>query len=153
MLFQRFSAGESHSCGVTGTGQGYCWGRNRFGALGIGMIGRQVQPTAVVGGLRFNGVNAGQEYTCGVATDNRAYCWGSSHSGRLGDGAFVDRLSPVRVAGGLRFGGVTTSLSGFDTCGLTTTQRAYCWGSNFVGGLGDGTTRDHEAPEPVVGPI
>ena len=98
-------------------------------------------------------MNAGQEYTCGVATDNRAYCWGSSHSGRLGDGAFVDRLSPVRVAGDLRFGGVTTSLGGFDTCGLTTAQRAYCWGSNFAGGLGDGTARDHKVPEPVVGPI
>ena len=65
------------------------------------MIGRQVQSTAVVGDLRFEGVKAGQEYTCGVAIDNRAYCWGSNHSGRLGDG----------------------------------------------------TTRDHEAPEPVVGPM
>jgi alpha-tubulin suppressor-like RCC1 family protein len=39
------------------------------------------------------------------------------------------------------------------TCGLTTEDLAYCWGSNFAGALGDGTTRDHEVPEPVVGPI
>jgi hypothetical protein len=26
-------------------------------------------------------------------------------------------------------------------------------GGNFAGALGDGTTRDHEAPEPVVGPM
>ena len=91
-------------------------------------------------------------HSCGVTTDNRAYCWGSNHSGRLGDGSFENRLSPSPVAGGLSFGGVTTSLNGFDTCGLTTGHKAYCWGGNFVGGLGDGTTRDHEVPQPVVGP-
>jgi alpha-tubulin suppressor-like RCC1 family protein len=63
------------------------------------MIGRQVQPTAVVVGLRFEGVNAGQEYTCGVAIDNRAYCWGSNHSGQLGDGTTGDHEAPEPVVG------------------------------------------------------
>ncbi len=37
------------------------------------------------------------------------------------------------------------------TCGVTTDNRAYCWGHNFVGQLGDGTRTDHYRPAPVVG--
>ena len=43
--------------------------------------------------------------------------------------------------------------AGSHSCGVTTVNRAYCWGSNFTGELGDGTTRENEGPEPVVGPM
>jgi alpha-tubulin suppressor-like RCC1 family protein len=98
-------------------------------------------------------VNAGHEYTCGVTTADVAYCWGLNHSGRLGDGTATTRLTPVAVVGGLRFGGVSASLNGFTTCGITTGQRAYCWGSNYVGQLGDGTTTTSLTPVAVVGPM
>jgi alpha-tubulin suppressor-like RCC1 family protein len=37
------------------------------------------------------------------------------------------------------------------TCGVTTDGRAYCWGNNFTGQLGDGTRTDHILPAPVLG--
>jgi hypothetical protein len=37
------------------------------------------------------------------------------------------------------------------TCGLTTDNRAYCWGYNVTGSVGDGTTIERHAPVPVVG--
>jgi alpha-tubulin suppressor-like RCC1 family protein len=37
------------------------------------------------------------------------------------------------------------------TCGVTTVGRAYCWGHNFLGQLGDGTTTDHYRPAEVAG--
>jgi len=37
------------------------------------------------------------------------------------------------------------------TCGVTTDGRAYCWGLNVGGQLGDGTTTNHLTPVPVVG--
>ena len=37
------------------------------------------------------------------------------------------------------------------TCGLTTDGRAYCWGDNTYGQIGDGTTLDRRTPHAVVG--
>jgi alpha-tubulin suppressor-like RCC1 family protein len=37
------------------------------------------------------------------------------------------------------------------TCGETTLNRAYCWGSNVAGQLGDGTTLTRLTPVAVAG--
>ena len=37
------------------------------------------------------------------------------------------------------------------TCGLTSAGVAYCWGENYYGELGDGTTTPHSAPTAVAG--
>jgi alpha-tubulin suppressor-like RCC1 family protein len=39
----------------------------------------------------------------------------------------------------------------YHNCGLTATGAAYCWGFNFTGQLGDGTTTDRHTPTPVAG--
>ncbi len=36
-------------------------------------------------------------------------------------------------------------------CGLTESGKLYCWGHNFYGEVGDGTTIQHEEPVPVKG--
>jgi len=37
------------------------------------------------------------------------------------------------------------------TCAKTSAGVAYCWGWNYFGQLGDGTTTDRLTPTPVVG--
>jgi alpha-tubulin suppressor-like RCC1 family protein len=37
------------------------------------------------------------------------------------------------------------------TCGIATSGAAYCWGSNFHGELGDGTTTSRSSPTPIQG--
>ncbi len=108
---------------------------------------------AAVAPLLFRQVSAGTRHTCGVTTTDRAYCWGyngfSTHGGQLGDGTTVQRLKPVAVLGGLRFGQISAGVD--HTCGVTTDNRAYCWGRNDYGQLGDGTTESKLTPVPVAG--
>jgi alpha-tubulin suppressor-like RCC1 family protein len=91
--------------------------------------------------LSFRQISGGDRHTCGVTVDNVAYCWGGNFFGEVGDGTTSERLVPTRVAGGLAFRVVGSN--GFHTCGITTTTtgaRAYCWGLNDFGQLGDGTS-------------
>jgi alpha-tubulin suppressor-like RCC1 family protein len=39
------------------------------------------------------------------------------------------------------------------TCDVTTDYRAYCWGENLSGQLGDGTITNRSTPVAVVGPM
>jgi alpha-tubulin suppressor-like RCC1 family protein len=52
--------------------------------------------------------------------------------------------------GGLRFRSL--SAGGTSTCGVTTDDALYCWGANFLGMLGDGTTINRLTPVRIGGP-
>jgi alpha-tubulin suppressor-like RCC1 family protein len=149
LTFRQVSGGAAHSCGVTTDDRAYCWGLGSYGQLGDGTEMTRAAPVAVAGGLRFRQVSAGGLHTCGVTTDNRAYCWGANF-GALGDGTTTGRLTPVAVTGGKLFRQV--SAGSIHTCGVSyPDDRAWCWGDNGVGELGDGTTTSRLAPAPVAG--
>ena len=156
LSFRQVSAGNGFTCAVTTDDRAFCWGANQSGSLGNGSSTEStLTPVAVVGGLRFSGIDPGEQHTCGVTTDNRAYCWGRTQFGRLGigDGQQPEDFAqptPAAVVGGLRFDAVIAGAS--STCGVTTGEAAYCWGTNFAGELGDGTTEMRFAPVAVVGP-
>jgi len=48
--YRRVTAGDDHTCGVTGEGRALCWGANRFGQLGDGTRESRAVPTPVDGG-------------------------------------------------------------------------------------------------------
>jgi alpha-tubulin suppressor-like RCC1 family protein len=48
-LYSMVSAGDSHTCGVTPTGEAYCWGNDLSGQVGNGMTTYAVQQPALVG--------------------------------------------------------------------------------------------------------
>jgi alpha-tubulin suppressor-like RCC1 family protein len=85
-------------------------------------------------------VSAGFSHTCGATTTNAGYCWGNNSNYQIGNGtgSFVPQ-PPTRVSGGLSFRQVFVG-SGFIaypsdapdhalSCGITTADRVYCWGS------------------------
>ena len=152
LSFRQVSAGTHHSCGVATDDRAYCWGSNSRGQLGDGSMATQRErPVLVLGGLRFRQVSAGSHHTCAVTTDYRAYCWGWNYKGALGDG--TDRVlarRPVAVAGDWRFRDV--SAGQFFTCAVARSDRAFCWGWNHIGQVGDGTTiEQRHTPRRVAG--
>ena len=148
--FSSLRAGGNHTCGLTASGQAYCWGYNGYGQLGDGLTANTSEPAAVSGGLTFAALSAGDYHTCGLTTTGAAYCWGLNSSGDLGDGSTTDRLTPVAVSGGLTFSSISVGQQ--HTCGLTPSGAAYCWGENGAGELGDGSRSElRPAPVPVSG--
>ena len=152
--FATLSAGWAWTCGITTTGVAYCWGGSAYGALGDGSTTNRLVPTPVAGGLTFATISAGDGHTCGVTLNGEAYCWGFNAYGQLGDGTTTNQIVPTRVTGGpfaMVSAGPTVPFFGH-TCGVTTSGEVYCWGDNFAGELGDGTTTQRLVPTRVTFP-
>jgi alpha-tubulin suppressor-like RCC1 family protein len=149
LQFRQVSAGGSHTCAVTTSNKAYCWGYGRYGQIGDGKTYLRFTPRAVVGGLSFGRISAGGSHTCGETTSDKAYCWGYNGVGQLGDGTLTTpRLTPTAVQGGLLFKQVAAG--GSHTCGVDSGSRAWCWGGNGAGQLGNGTFGDpHPSPSMV----
>jgi len=141
----------AYSCGVTTDNRAYCWGNIALGSN----VTNSNKPIAVAGGVHFEFVHLGLWHACALNPFNVAFCWGSNEFAQLGIGSVGSfSMTPVRVVGGLRFRNLTASTTGFHTCGVTNNDRAYCWGRNSSGQLGDGTTvLTRPAPVAVVAPM
>jgi alpha-tubulin suppressor-like RCC1 family protein len=137
---------DGHTCARTTDNKAYCWGSSDGSSTG-GTSG--LSPHLATSRF-FQNLNTGQDHTCGIQ-NHVAYCWGS---GLLGDGSsHFNTTSPVKVSGGHLFDAVTTGTLGLFSCAWNNTDhKAYCWGKNDNGQLGDGTMNDRSVPVAVVGP-
>ena len=96
--------------------------------------------------------------SCALNAAGQPYCWGNNTRGELGTPSTETCFEstpcstrPVAVSGGLTF--TTLSELWAHACGLTAGGAAYCWGINYAGQLGDGTTTPRTVPTPVAGDL
>ncbi|MEU7907954.1 hypothetical protein [Actinoplanes sp. NPDC049118] len=156
VTFTQISAGFSNTCGLGSDAKAYCWGSGLSGELGNGETRDQSSPVAVTApgaGVTFSRLTAGFSNTCGLAGDAKAYCWGAGGLGQLGNGETGDRSSPVAVAApaaGVTFTQISPGIR--HTCGLGSDAKAYCWGHNSDGQLGNGDTTGRSTPVAVTAP-
>lgn len=131
------SAGDRFTCAVF-LDVVRCWGENRWGILGDGTETDRFTPVTVAGiATPVASVRGGAYHTCAVLTDGTLKCWGD----RFG-------LTPMTIAG---LTGVTSVATGYGHTCAVANGALFCWGSNFSGQLGDGTTEFRSAPTPVAG--
>ena len=148
------SVGLDHVCAITTADKAVCWGRGRYGKLGIGpgdglgVIENLMTPREVKGNISFALITTGIFQTCGIASDGKAYCWGRNGSGQLGDGTTTMRLEPVNVSANLRFTDITIGKN--HTCGISSNDEIYCWGDGDAGKLGTRSSDDKLTPTKIA---
>lgn len=83
---------------------------------------------------------------------NQVVCWGANTAGEIGTGVAIGGFTstPVVVPG---LATATQLVLGADhTCGLSTSNTVYCWGSNALGQAGLGATASTATPTQVSMP-
>ena len=145
--FMQVSSGGSHSCGVSSDNKAYCWGTDSNGQMGNGDItGYQPTPGAVdtsgvLSGKTVIKVVTGNNHACALSSEGLAYCWGRGVEGQLGSVGFISSSAvPVAVDMGGSLAGKTfiDITSGVHhTCAISSDYKAYCWGYDFDGELGN----------------
>lgn len=157
--FTHVSAGTTgHTCALANTRRAYCWGANGFGELGNAWASSGAgsgDPVVLPGGVTgFTSISAGTYVSCALGDDEKAYCWGYGGNGQMGNGSTTaDNNVPVEVnapATGVTYKKIV--VGGGSVCGIGSNGRAYCWGQNTDGQLGNGTNTDSTTPVAVTLP-
>jgi alpha-tubulin suppressor-like RCC1 family protein len=151
--FTRFaivSAGGDHTCAADLTGRVYCWGLGTHGRLGTGATDSlALEPRAVSVGVRFFEVAAGDGHVCGTAAGGALYCWGLANQGQVGNRSSNPESSPFHVRE-FPHAFVAVSAGHRHSCAIGEDLRAYCWGWNFNGQLGNASEIGQGVPVPVA---
>jgi alpha-tubulin suppressor-like RCC1 family protein len=141
------ASGHDHTCARLGSGEVYCWGRNRYGALGDGSLVDASLPVRVSLAGTASSITTGLWRSCALLASGTPVCWGHNYYGQLGDGSTNDVSAPTPV--GSTQGFLTLEAFGYHTCGVTISGIGLCWGLNDYGALGDNTLQDRALPNEV----
>ena len=164
--YRQIATGGRTTCALTTDNDAFCWGSNGGGEIGNGVGGRTadnvLRPTAVFGGRKYTQIAVGPSHACALDAAGQAWCWGGGLESAnqlllglgIGNGALQGQPLPVAVqqATGVIFTAIFVGDG--TTCAIArTSQQMYCWGYNFLGSLGDGTTTNRAAPVAVLGGV
>lgn len=143
------SPGNDSTCAVTLTDDAYCWGNGGYGKLGLGNENSYYTPRLVTALGKVKTISQGvYAQGCAVKQNGSAVCWGHNGAGRLGNGSTTNSLVPVNVTG--LDSGVAQIVTAYDmSCAIMETGAAKCWGSNYSGKLGVGSTSPTHSTVPM----
>nr|BAG82722.1 hypothetical protein [uncultured bacterium] len=144
-------AGEDHTCALTDGGGVKCWGRNSQGQLGNGKLVNSSEPVdALLLSQGVSSLTTGGNHSCVLLDTGGIRCWGANGTGQLGNGSRSASTVAQSVTG-LTSGVINVSAGSSHTCAVTSSGAVKCWGWNFYGQVGDGSTDFRTEPVDVVG--
>jgi alpha-tubulin suppressor-like RCC1 family protein len=132
---------------------GYAWGYNNAGGLGIGNVARALRPVPVHLPKGTIDVQGGTDFAAALTSAGQVWTWGGNGHGQLGDATTTAvRFAPARVElpNSARVSAIAV---GQDyVLALTRHGGIYAWGRNQHGQLGDTTTSGRRTPVHVSVP-
>ncbi|MFZ4404359.1 MAG: hypothetical protein ACOYOK_09690 [Pseudobdellovibrionaceae bacterium] len=170
LTVKNVAAGNGFTCAVLSNNKVKCWGRNELGQSASTDVTKNITippSTYIDSDKQYSSLAQGSVFTCGIAADTgdvgKVRCWGSNANNTLGrgdststpdtDGAVLPATPYKKSASFIAGTKLFQQLYGGDNfmCGLGTDNKAYCWGENTYGQLGDSTTTTRSSATAVSG--
>lgn len=151
--WKQISVGGRHACGIHTNGNVYCWGASlENGQNETASTPTPIDTSGVLSGKTAKAISSDYSYTCIIASDDKVYCWGSNTFGQLGNNSKTDSRVPVAVdtSGALNnktIKSITADV--YHACAIDSDNKAYCWGMNDHGELGNGSTASSSVPVAI----
>jgi len=141
-----------HTCAIRTDHTLWCWGQGGSGQLGIGSTFDQDLPQQVTtpSATGWAATSAGGAHTCATRTDGTLWCWGKNGNGQLGIGSVTSEFLPQQVSTPAATGWAAVSAGGFHACATRTDGTLWCWGANYDGQLGIGSSGSKRLPQQVA---
>jgi hypothetical protein len=121
-------------CGLSATGQGWCWGRNtsdnRLDAPTPSTS--DIQPTAISTNQAFATIRLGADHGCGITPQGVAWCWGDNDFGKAGQPTSMATTRPAPVTAPQPFADLALDDRQATTCGVGVQGGVWCWGKGSV---------------------
>ncbi|OZG50099.1 RCC1 domain-containing protein [Bombiscardovia coagulans] len=148
--YLQLAGGQRHSVALGSDGHIYTWGNNSFGQLGNGTQVDSKVPVRVKApkGVLFTKISVGDSHNLALGNDGHTYAWGWNSFGQIGDGSTTHKnaLVRVKVPEGVRF--TQIHAASYHSIALGSDGKAYTWGQNSFGQLGDGKDHNSEPSTP-----
>lgn len=157
--FCKIDAGNAFTQAIDKNGKVWGWGSGNSGRLGNNQTVNYASPVSIAGANKtFCHISCGGAFALGIDKNGRAWGWGFNGQGNLGDNSITSRNTPVSVAGVVKtFCRIAvnneSSVPNCFTLALDKNGRAWAWGYNVNGQLGDTTTISKRTPVSVRGAV
>lgn len=124
------SLGSASYCGLSATGQGWCWGHNTSSNPLDAPVASSadIPPTAISTTQPFAKIRLGFENGCGLTAEGVAWCWGQNDYGKAGQPIGVAYTRPAVVNTAVRFADIAFDYRQASTCGVAVQGGVWCWG-------------------------
>jgi alpha-tubulin suppressor-like RCC1 family protein len=147
------ATGAIHACEVTSAGEVWCWGYPSYEETGDPNAVRMTP--GVVAGVTASVISA-RDHTCTIPTSGGGlWCWGNNFYAQLGIGSTTQTYLPNHVLTGQTFiavaaGGEFYRAGRGHTCAINAATTLACWGDNYFGQIGNGTTSTTPVTSPAL---
>ena len=138
--FASVTTGLEHSCALSTTGTGYCWGDNYQGLYGNNSYADSWVPTPMIvpNNEKLTLISTGWYHTCVLTISGKTWCFGRGDFGELGTGTTLGGKTyrtPL-VPSGTQFKTLSAALG--TTCAIDQVDKVWCWGGANWGTSGSG---------------
>lgn len=152
--------GGNHTAALSANGTFWTWGDNERGQLGDGTTVSKLNPVDVTEGFdlqtgeTLTAFAVGDKFSLALSSEGKIFSWGWNYQGRLGDGTAPSRSVPTDITPqfSLHIDETIVAIAAGDfyAGAITSEGRAFTWGENGMGQLGDGTIELKKTPTDIT---